>query len=219
MPWEDGYLKANYWKETMSGIQVQLPNRSDSAIRSRASQLGLSRHSRLQLTKPISEKEAAWLACALDAEGSISLNNFRNSKTGKANLVPVLRVSNTSLEFVEQVKKFAGVGRVAEHYRRVQMTPSGLRPCRQVYDFTLNGRFIVGKLLEILLPYLIIKRKKAMLMIEAGQLYGKRHVTRNVDYERIEMLWRQLQQMGYGRGKLPYHHADIVQLRYNLGVV
>ena len=102
----------------------------------------------------MTETDKAYLAGIVDGEGSIILKTqMTKSKNGKR--YPCrkleLRVGNTSIELLEWIKQFGG------HYY-YEKTKDGQKP-RYQWCITTRG---AAEILEEILPYLIIKKEKAM---------------------------------------------------------
>ncbi|MEE9198006.1 MAG: hypothetical protein V3U45_07655 [bacterium] len=100
-------------------------------------------------------EDAAWLAAALDGEGSLTWNWQELPNGPRA--YPELRVYNTVKEFVEKA------ARVMETRTAIYENHSPERHGgRTVYAAACTRREEVGRLLQAVLPYLIIKRERAV---------------------------------------------------------
>lgn len=99
------------------------------------------------LTLPVSQTELAYLAGILDGEGSISY-----AKTPRRWVVAIY---NTSQELIEWLASFGGL----TYTRR---SPGAFSTTLPQYGWVLNRRVDVEVLLTALLPYLRIKRQKAV---------------------------------------------------------
>lgn len=100
--------------------------------------------------REMSDIERAWLAAVIDGEGCIQYHphKFRT---------PKLVIVNCSLPFLEQVREIVGLGNITRHRRGDERTSEAWR-------YALVGIRAVECLIEVL-PYLIIKRDKAVYVI------------------------------------------------------
>lgn len=98
------------------------------------------------------EVEAAWLACAIDGEGSFGLYDY-----GKEGRRVLIQVGNTSEAFVNEFKRIIGCGSSVLRTERM----SGHLGTKPMYHFTLKGSARCYWVLKQVIPYLIIKKEKA----------------------------------------------------------
>jgi hypothetical protein len=112
--------------------------------------ISVSRARRMEMSK------RAWLAGLFDGEGSIIFVH-------KDRLTPSIRITitNTSLPLLERVQEVAGVGQIIVQRRAGQMNPKHSASWHwQTYSAS------AFHLLEQMLPWLIVKREKALLALE-----------------------------------------------------
>src|SRR5947209_6353182 len=117
-----------------------------------------------------SESEKSWLACFIDAEGVISLD--KDSRHESFNVK--VSVYNTNFEFIQ---RFASLTGAKIHSR----PPHGFGRKEQ-FEVWITSKAKVKSLLEVILPYLIVKRAKA----EAVLAYIEKkpfNRTRNMAYQ------------------------------------
>lgn len=95
--------------------------------------------------------EAAWLACAIDGEGTLSILDDRGVVSVR------LSVYNTSEEFIRRAEKLME----AHVYRTEPGTASPLSR-RPIFSAQIGAHEKVLTILHQILPFLIIKRKKAL---------------------------------------------------------
>ena len=93
------------------------------------------------------------LATAIDGEGSLSV--IRHRKTKWLNYTPQIQISNKSKEWLEYFSKLG--------FQKIQ--PIKWKN-RTYYRITMRNREKVLFVLKLIIPYLIIKRKQAELLIE-----------------------------------------------------
>jgi len=97
-----------------------------------------------------SEAEKAWMACAIDAEGTISLGPDH-----KHHAIHVkVSVCNTCFEFAQQ---FASLIGNKVHSR----PPHGELSKKDLYEVFVTSKKNIRAVLDAVLPYLIVKRAKA----------------------------------------------------------
>mgnify|MGYP000459834563 CR=1 FL=1 len=101
-----------------------------------------------------SKEEIAYFAGLIDGEGTLSL--YRDRKGG---VVPCLQIANSSFELMSWLqKRFKGQVRLCQ--------PKGhsigkYKTRKDVYSWTLFRTLECKILLELILPYLIVKKKEA----------------------------------------------------------
>lgn len=115
--------------------------------------LGRARATHAQ-ARQMTETEVAWFAGVLDSEGTVNLLSKGINKT------PHLRMSiaNTCYPFLERVAELSGTGAIGVH-RVFQPHHS---PSWVWYCYGPNARSILRQVL----PWLIVKRDKALLALE-----------------------------------------------------
>jgi len=108
------------------------------------------------------EADKSWLACAIDGEGHVGL---RTTGT-KHNQYSRIQIANTDHKFMEKVSKLTNT-------KITIMNPTkGHFGKKIVYQVTVNKHNYVLTTLELILPYLIIKKNKAKKVIS---FIKKRH--------------------------------------------
>jgi len=133
-PWtkeELAFLETNYSKLEKQQILRALPNRSWGSIVMKAHRMNLRRNSGRKINL-LSEPEKAYLACAVDGEGTIQICKGKNPRTSKGwQLNTVVNISNTKLEFIEYIKTVTGLGRVRSYKPRSKKH-------KKCYTFSIN---------------------------------------------------------------------------------
>lgn len=117
--------------------------------------------SRIDKVNKFTETEAAWLAAAIDGEGHIRNYVAYTNANGDVRTVQI-KVNMTSLEFIQRVYEITGVGRI----RSRKMAKSHWKP---QWEITISG-WVVVPVLEQILPWLIIKREKAIEIISEMEM-------------------------------------------------
>lgn len=105
----------------------------------------------------------AYIAGLIDGEGTISLNKSTEKAhpTWNPKYTPYISFTNTNLEALELVGRFFD-----SNTRHHVGSQDGFKGHKQCFRVVKSGKENVKKLLEKLLPYLLIKRKQAELLIE-----------------------------------------------------
>jgi len=107
----------------------------------------------MELTEP----EKAWLACAIDGEGSIapSLGWYN----GKPSFHPRILVFNTKLPFINEAERLLGTNMSTQ---KISVTTNK----KVEYQAGLADHKEVISILEQIFPYLIINKEKAEVAID-----------------------------------------------------
>lgn len=105
------------------------------------------------------EAKCAWLACAIDGEGSIQFNYGygRNKNSYQA----AIRVMNTNTDFLEKVKDIVKGG---TYYKVKAKDPNPRAKDKYVYVSVGN---VAMRIIYLVMPYLVIKKERAVLLKEA----------------------------------------------------
>lgn len=98
-----------------------------------------------------------YIAGLVDGEGSIGIINRMVSN--RAYLDPYIHISNCNKEILEQVKESLGVGNV---YKEGRQTTGH----RDAYLYACSSRATIETALTKLLPYLVIKKQLAEIVLE-----------------------------------------------------
>lgn len=101
--------------------------------------------------------EASWLAAVIDGEGSIGLYNYGNEGRRVC-----IQMSNTSEEFVSRMREIIGGG---SNVNRISLHKSH-KGRKQMYIYSLKGSNRCYKILKQIIPFLVIKKQKAIDIIE-----------------------------------------------------
>jgi len=115
--------------------------------------------------------QAAYLAGMIDADGHIGL--YRRSAT--QNLRVHVDVSNTDIALLEWIKQVTGIGSVNKQHAETEKH-------RASFQWNVANESAIT-LLEQLLPYMIVKRKRAEVAIE---FFSKRQEAS----DRIDLSWQ-----------------------------
>jgi hypothetical protein len=105
--------------------------------------------------------EAAWLAGVVDGEGSIGLYDY-----GREGRRVQIQMGNTNKPFVEEMKRI--IGGVGSSVCRTTFSTKGRQPHKgrkPMFHYTLKGSLRCYFVLKQIVPYLIIKKEKALSII------------------------------------------------------
>lgn len=113
------------------------------------------------------ETEISYLAGIIDGEGSIYIGNFSsNPKTGTLHYQTNIEVTNTDEKLISWlIEKFGG--RMNKY--TAKQTPKNSR--KAVFRWIASGETLTY-LCQILLPYLIIKKRQCEIMIEMRKTFN-----------------------------------------------
>lgn len=124
---------------------------------------------RLQYKRKVyKETDIAYLAGIIDGEGSIYIGNFSCNPITKLPYYQTnIQVTNTDKNLIDWLQQIFG-GLVNK--RTKQQMPKNSR--KQAYTWTISGERLTH-LCELILPYLICKRRQAEIMITMRATYTK----------------------------------------------
>jgi len=138
------------------------------------------------------------LATAIDAEGSLSI--VRARKTPYANYRPQIQLTNKSKEWLEYFQN------KVNGFWRIQ---SVKWKNRTYYRLTMRDRKCLLESLKEILPYLIIKRERAILIIEFCE--SRNSHQKSAYTERELEIRKQVFLMNItGRGHLKQYEKDVM---------
>ena len=158
----------NYWgKEPIEYISALL-SRSEPSLRQKALRLGLTDKRRLHKSfawgllrnnpyRQLSDVALAYIAGMLDGEGTIVSN--------KGSRFWAIQISNTHKGVIDWLSKHILYSRIVpvRHLRERR---------RPIWRCDLAGNTKTMALLEVLLPYLIVKKERALMLIaEVREMY------------------------------------------------
>jgi len=206
---EEDYLRQSHGVTPRKEIVEHL-GRSWNAVCMRVFLLHLPpvKHSKTIALSPV---DASWLAAAIDGEGCLYLEKIERcqSRTYRS----VILISNTNLDFVQHAMDLIGAGYIDHISARPSRTSNGF--CQPLYTYHLQGRVVVGAVMKAILPYVIIKKDRAELMIQASEIGDSRFASRrekaNWDWARLEDLWNSYKQIGKGRGRIKSNRLDVAR--------
>lgn len=121
--------------------------------------------------KEYSPTQIAYLAGIIDGEGSIYIGNFsRNAKTGSPYFQTNIQVTNTEKDLIDWLFETFG-GLISKRTPR-QMPKNSTK---QAWVWTASGERVTH-LCELILPYLLCKKRQAEIMLKMRATYtNERH--------------------------------------------
>jgi hypothetical protein len=138
-----------------------------------------------------------WLACAIDTECSLGLykrgQGPRVSVRRGFSWSPVLRCASTTPVLLEQIKLICKGGAINN-----QPFQTVARKTQKQYRLSSNGlRYILPNVI----PFLLVKRRNAELLLEALNIMGKigfrakRNQYTKIDEKRLEEIYQELRRL------------------------
>lgn len=131
--------------------------------------------------------EAAWLAGVIDGEGSIGLYDF-----GKEGRRVQIQMANSDPKFVALMRKMIGCGSSVMR-TNTHLTHKGKKP---IYQYSLKGSQRCYWVLKQIIPFLVIKRGKALAIIKEleekpfGRWVNATPEYRKLQSDRVKAEWR-----------------------------
>ncbi len=139
---------------------------------------------------PNEESKWTWLGAMLDAESSISLIKSRKKTKRGFQYIPKLSCSSTTPELLLQMLKACHpYGCLSSHHYQDKRSTFW----KQTKKFTINSTGL-RILLPKILPYLVIKKHRALLLLESIDLlsYGKKELS---EENRLFEIWENLRNL------------------------
>ena len=122
----------------------------------------------------LSDAEAAWLAAAIDGEGSITFFIKRDKQSGKPVIEPHVSIYNNSVPFLNYAKKIIGFGNVYCKENRAS-------------EYRLNSQNLCYQILTQTFPFLIIKRLQARKVMQFCERNGGTYTLKDLHiYEAVK---------------------------------
>ena len=145
----------------------------------------------------LSLQQRGYLAAFLDGEGGIQITkSFRRGRRRRLSLHTLIYFTNSTLQVIQTIKTWLSAGviivaRQREGYRRQ-------------YVFHITGVRNIRRLLRSILPFLIVKRKQAELMLEFCRSRERPKIGQGTEFTQHEIrLYRSLESLNLKhRGKL-----------------
>lgn len=187
---EEQLFKSIYPTCTRQELHDAFPNRPHRALTVKASELGVKKRPEcIELGIPfngsaighLTEAEKGYLAGIIDGEGSIGFAR-RKSPSGRYVYVPRVSVANTSRNLIDWLQIRLPMFACYSNPRKGSL---GTKDC---YNLTMAGNRQCIVFLKELIPYLVIKRPQAEIVV-AGYLHLSDE-ERDEAYQKIRALRR-----------------------------
>lgn len=146
----------------IQSLLEHFPGRTVNQVRCKARHLGLKRTARVGPQEAIGVKiaQAAYLAGLVDGEGTISLRTVRHPERRRKIVInPYVAIYNCVPEVLYWIHKTTELG----HIRQRCPTKHQRKP---VYEWITRSLVDCARISRTVLPYLIIKRRQAELLLE-----------------------------------------------------
>ena len=147
--------------------------------------------------REMSETEKAWLAAAIDGEGSLCFIKHYNVKHGGYargyGYRSQLSVANCCKAFVDRVKEIIGGGIVGQ-VGKSPLFKDGTKMAKPGYRYDGRAMVLRSVLIQVY-PYLIIKRRQAELLIEALVLLSEHHHKYHPNDARLEEIYAEIKRL------------------------
>lgn len=146
----------------------------------------------------LSAAQASWLAALVDGEGTIGIYRMGRTDGGsKYKYVGLLEISNTCKPLLEQAAVFVGDKSFISNHNPGNVRKKGHKP---LYKLLLKCR-TTPLVLKQILPWLIVKREQAKLVIEYYDAVHNAPLNSSSKHEVFEMFYnksRALNKRGTG---------------------
>jgi hypothetical protein len=123
-----------------------------------------------------SREKLAWLAGIIDGEGSVNIKRISGNDKNGTRFVraysPCVHITNTDFPMVQEIAlimEAVGVSYYVNPTTKVPPRLAGRKECRFVMQVTVQGMKTCIKLLDMIIPYLVAKRREAELLREYSE--------------------------------------------------
>lgn len=171
------------YPETKTQDLSNLLGRTLQAVRQRAFQLKVKAdrayhhlaNPELNQYESLTEAERAYIAGIVDGEGSIGIYNrcTKNTETKRyIYALPKLSIHNTNKQLIDWLhQRLGGCVHKSNHRAKPQHSPC--------WGLDIQGNLQLKKLLTVILPYLIIKKDKALTILNHHTIFEYANGRRN----------------------------------------
>lgn len=165
-------LRKYYLTSDISSIQKLFPNRSWRAILHKANRLQYGGTPIIHRFRPVSIPDLSlekrcYVAGIIDGEGTITIAFYRPVKKDKImpNMMPIILVSNSNKDLIDYLHPLL-LGSTIKTAKETEIR-------KTVYQIQIAKLLDVEALLTQILPYLVIKKRQAELVLEYCALRKK----------------------------------------------
>ena len=110
------------------------------------------------------QERLAWLAGIVDGEGSITMAKNPTNKKGKYTIRPLVNITNSSVAALRLIEQICEEQGLAYYIKWLEPGKSGRK--QWIWRLNVYGQKRVKRFLEIILPYLVIKKEHGLLLYE-----------------------------------------------------
>ncbi len=118
----------------------------------------------IKIRSDMAEPEKAWLAAAIDGEGTICF--YKNNEGRRI----IVSIGNSVKDFVQKAKEITGVGNICCFEKKTGIACLNGKKRKPIYYWRISGCNLGLQLIPKILPYLIIKKQKAEFLINEFDL-------------------------------------------------
>ena len=192
---EDKILREHYIMASPERLMSLLPNRTLIALRARAEELEIRKQQLTKCELGLAEWEKAWLACALDTEGTIGLHSHNYADRPYSYSDPYVSFTNTDKRLVEFFRELIGGFNVAS--RKIGETRGKKKGHKPVFVFQTSKMSLIYTLLKEVRPYLVGKKRQAELLMEFIEIRNRKGLKGHADRQaKINEEVRELNRRG-----------------------
>lgn len=148
----------------------------------------------------LTETEKAYIAGVIDSDGCISFRrrNRKNNQNGHCDII--INIVNTGKILIDYVYSITGIGYITKKRGEIKTNR------KDHYRWNLGSK-TAWEFLELIYPYLVLKRKRAKLAISLGKRITKRigYTNRGTSTKEIKIRHRMCERLRfYNRvGRVP----------------
>lgn len=132
----------------------------------------------------LSEGDAKWVACAVDAEGTIGIWRQKHPKfVSGYKYRAIVQIVNTNFDFVAHARS------LVDGYVTIDQHPKKVNPKHRVCYRAWVSQRAVLELLTQIQPFLIIKGRQAEFVMQFCRVVNSTLVSEGQDHEAYEQLY------------------------------
>jgi intein/homing endonuclease len=150
----------------------------------------------------LTDAQKGYIAAFLDGEGGIQITkSYRKDREYTTALHPDVYFTNTSEEVILSIRKWLGGGSITRRRERGNH--------KDTYVLTISGVKSILELLDTIRPYMIVKAKRADLMIEfcRSRIFHNRGKGRRFTEDELR-LYRAIKKLNRRGGARKRQHTD-----------
>jgi hypothetical protein len=110
------------------------------------------------------QERLAWFAGIVDGEGSITMAKNPTGKSGGYTIRPLVNITNSSVPALNVIEKLMEDYGLAYYIKWLEPDKGGRK--RWIWRLNIYGQKRVIRLLEVIMPYLVIKTEQAKILYD-----------------------------------------------------